>query len=87
MCETSSFEKLLLLTERKESNEFKENELGVSVTSDNYFKISMIYRSVLANIPIILSGHTGIGKTQLVNLLSKCMNKHLAVFNIHAGIT
>jgi MoxR-like ATPase len=59
----------------------------ISITAENYFKIGLIYLRIAANLPVILMGETGIGKTSLIVLLSKIMNFKYYVLDIHAGIT
>eukprot|EP00457_Paulinella_chromatophora_P000045 gb/GEZN01000045.1/.p1 GENE.gb/GEZN01000045.1/~~gb/GEZN01000045.1/.p1 ORF type:complete len:2432 (-),score=183.99 gb/GEZN01000045.1/:2366-8932(-) len=45
----------------------------------------MIYRRLIASIPVILMGHTGCGKTALVRLLSCVCNTQLVHIRVHGG--
>jgi MoxR-like ATPase len=58
----------------------------ISITPDSFFKMALIYKSIISNQPIIICGHTGIGKTALIKLLASTMDANFSVFNIHAGI-
>ena len=49
--------------------------------------MALISLRILAQIPVILMGETGIGKTALVKLLSSIMLMKFATLNVHAGIT
>ena len=58
-------------------------------TADNFIKMILILLRIRANIPIIMMGETGCGKTSLIKMLSRLMNNGLEekmkVKNIHAG--
>ena len=56
-------------------------------TLDNFMKLVLIYLRVRCNLPIILMGETGVGKTSLVDYLSKVIDAEYMTLNIHAGIT
>lgn len=56
-------------------------------TLDNFMKIVLINLRLRANLPIILMGETGVGKTSLVDYLAKIIDAECITFNIHAGIT
>ena len=58
-------------------------------TIDNFIKMVFIYLRMRANIPIILLGETGCGKTSLIKAMSYFLKDRyeLAIFNIHSGIT
>ena len=74
---------------------------GYVFTPDNYFKMVMINIKILANVPVILMGETGCGKTFLIRMMSQIYSKKdikkkdkekkceniLKIKNIHAGIT
>jgi MoxR-like ATPase len=64
-----------------------EKYTEISITPENYFKIGLIYLRILAGLPVILMGETGIGKTSLIRLMAKIMDFPLKIFNVHAGIT
>ena len=56
-------------------------------TNDNFIKMVLIYLRIRANIPIILLGETGCGKTYLIRALSYILEERyeLIIFNIHSG--
>ena len=59
-------------------------------TVDNFIKMCFILIRVRANIPIIMMGETGCGKTSLIKKLSEIQNNGnclLVIDNIHAGHT
>jgi len=57
-------------------------------TSDNYVKMLLIYLRVQSNLPVLIMGETGCGKTALIECLcQKILDHHMEVFRIHAGIT
>ena len=74
-------------------NSIKEMQNNISenyeFTADNFFKLCLIILRIRANIPIILMGETGCGKTSLIQTLSHLQHngdkKKLDVENIHAG--
>ena len=59
-------------------------------TEDNFIKMCLILIRLRANIPVIMMGETGCGKTSLIRKLSELMNNgdcNLVIDNIHAGHT
>ena len=63
-------------------------------TSDNFIKLILIMTRIRANLPVILMGETGCGKTSLIKILYDLQFKYLnqikynmIIYNIHAGIT
>ena len=58
-------------------------------TSDNFIKMIFILMRIRANVPVIMMGETGCGKTALISKLSELMNNgeddNMKIFNIHAG--
>jgi len=55
-------------------------------TKDNFFKLILIYLKIQSNIPVILMGETGCGKTSLIRIITKLKGITLHIINIHAGI-
>ena len=58
-------------------------------TPDNFIKVILILLRIRMNIPVILMGETGCGKTKLIEMASQLINKgeiKLNKLNIHAGI-
>ena len=72
------------------SEEQKNKILGNYVyTPDNFIKVVLILLRVRVGIPVILMGETGCGKTTLIEMASKLINKGKILIhkmNIHAGI-
>ncbi|KAL4499715.1 hypothetical protein ABPG72_017255 [Tetrahymena utriculariae] len=56
------------------NQEFQNYVENLTIQQDNFFKISAIYLRIRSNIPIILMGETGIGKTALIQFLTYVMN-------------
>ena len=60
-------------------------------TPDNFIKMIFILMRIKADIPVIMMGETGCGKTSLIRKLSELMNngttKNMKILNIHAQIT
>ena len=58
-------------------------------TRDNFIKMVIIYLRIKSNIPVILMGETGCGKTTLIKMLSLIINKgkdKLKIMNINEGV-
>jgi len=59
------------------------------LTADNFIKMILILLRIRSNIPVIMMGETGCGKTSLIRMLSRLLNegshKKMKVLNIHAG--
>eukprot|EP01083_Nonionella_stella_P289833 986305_1 len=58
-----------------------------ALTYDNMLKMIAISFRVKANIPVILMGETGCGKTSLVRYLAKAANMEIIQVDIHGGFT
>ena len=77
-----------------ESWEENENMIGdYKITEDNYKKMILILFRIFANIPVILMGETGCGKTELIKQLMKMLNKdsdktnnNFIIKNMHSGV-
>ena len=60
------------------------------ITEDNYKKMVLLYNRIKANVPVIIMGETGCGKTSLIKKLSQILNHGLIlveIINIYPGIT
>ena len=72
------------------TNEKRNKILGTYVyTPDNFIKVILILMRIRINIPVILMGETGCGKTKLIEMASQLINrgeKKIHKLNIHAGI-
>ena len=81
----------------KESNNEKDGLLSLNkilgnyiINSDNFIKMALIFYRINANIPVILMGETGCGKTSLIKKLNEIKNNGkstLEIMQIHSGIT
>ena len=58
---------------------------GYALTPDNMLKMILIILRVRANVPIIVMGETGCGKTSLVEYLARTCQIPFLTFNFHAG--
>ena len=59
-------------------------------TADNFVKIILILLRIRSNIPVIIMGETGCGKSFLIRKLSEMKNegssKQIKILNLHSGI-
>ena len=59
------------------------------ITADNFVKMVLILLRIRSNIPVIMMGETGCGKTSLIRKLSEMKNEgdktKMKILNIHAG--
>ena len=55
-------------------------------TGDNFIKLILISLRLRTNIPIIMMGETGCGKTSLIRIIAELKDIQMHIFNIHAGI-
>ena len=71
-------------------DDIKEWIKGYKITKDNYKKMILILFKIFANIPVILMGETGCGKTELIKQLMKMLNNgdpnFLITKNMHSGV-
>ena len=76
-----------------DSLKYKINEeikkKGYEFTVDNFVKMILIYLRIRANVPLILMGETGCGKTSLIETLYLFIEDRykLISFNIHSGLS
>ena len=60
------------------------------ITNDNFKKMVLLYGRIKANIPVIIMGETGCGKTLLIEKLNQILNNGkmtIRIINLHHGIT
>ena len=60
------------------------------ITNDNFKKMILLYYRIKANIPVIIMGETGCGKTLLIEKLNEILNDGkmtIRIINLHPGIT
>ena len=80
-------ELLARATETTEPASHVDSSLKYALTPDNILKMVLILLRIRANIPVIIMGETGCGKTSLVRYLAQTCDVLLHVFNFHAGVT
>ena len=67
----------------------KENDNNYIINDDNFVKIVLIIYRIKANIPTIIMGDTGCGKTFLLTKLNQLLNNGettIETINLHPGI-
>jgi len=60
------------------------------ITEDNYKKMVLLIYRIKANVPVIIMGETGCGKTSLIKILSQILNNGedlVEIININPAIT
>ena len=74
----------------KDKKTMKEIAGSYVFTADNFVKMVLILLRIRANIPVIMMGETGCGKTSLIRKLSEFINNgstdKMKILNIHAGV-
>ena len=61
---------------------------GYSLNKDNYLKMALIYQRITGNLPVVLVGSTGCGKTYLIRFLVKfLLRENFACIVLHTGVT
>jgi len=80
--------------EKKEDDKYlslKEITKNYAITPDNFIKMILILLRIRSNIPVIMMGETGCGKTALIKKLAELKNNgksdSMKILNIHAGTT
>ncbi|CAG8477692.1 8259_t:CDS:10, partial [Cetraspora pellucida] len=58
-----------------------------ALSTDNLLKMALILLRSRANIPVVICGEAGCGKTSLIQFLSIVVNVELRILNLHAGVT
>ena len=68
----------------------EEENNNYVITNDNFRKMILLVYRIKANIPVIIMGDTGCGKTALIIKLNQILNNgenKVEIINIHPGIT
>ena len=65
----------------------EQTKMPYVFTADNFTKVMYIMLRMRSNIPVIMMGETGCGKTSLIKVLAEIKGVNLRVFNVHAGTT
>lgn len=78
----------ICLTPETERSNIKLELSNYEFTMDNFVKMILIYLRIRSNVPLILLGETGCGKTSLIqSLVYFLKGKYkLITFNIHSGL-
>jgi hypothetical protein len=64
-----------------------EDAEGYCMTIDNVLKMISIQLRLKFDLPTLIMGETGCGKTSLINYLCLLLRLPLRVFNVHGGVT
>ena len=82
------FEEIDKVLDLKSTVENVKQIIGSYVfTSDNFIKMILIIFRIQANIPVILMGETGCGKTLLIKIITQLLKSEIKTLNIHSGIS
>ena len=80
-------EKLVRIACTKPLRDSQDSLSSYALTPDNILKMILIILRVRANVPVIIMGETGCGKTSLVRYLANICQIQFFTFSCHAGIT
>ncbi|CAG8443124.1 10027_t:CDS:10 [Scutellospora calospora] len=58
-----------------------------ALSADNLVKMALILLRSRANIPVVICGEAGCGKTSLIGFLAKVVEVEFQPLNLHAGVT
>ena len=67
----------------------EEKDNNYVITNDNFRKMILLVYRIRANVPVIIMGDTGCGKTMLITKLNQLLNngvKTVEIIDIHPGI-
>lgn len=64
-----------------------ETDVYYAVTPDNLLKMVLVFLRVRANVPVVIMGETGCGKTSLIRYLAQTYGTEFKHVSIHAGTT
>ena len=56
-----------------------------ALTYDNFYKMCVLIYRIQSEIPVILMGESGVGKTRLVSELAHLCSAQFRPFHVHAG--
>ncbi|CAG8442611.1 13450_t:CDS:10 [Gigaspora rosea] len=57
-----------------------------ALSADNLLKMALILLRSRANVPVVVCGEAGCGKTSLIQFLSIAVGVELLILNVHAGV-
>ncbi|CAG8495506.1 695_t:CDS:10, partial [Dentiscutata erythropus] len=58
-----------------------------ALSADNLLKMALILLRTRANVPVVICGEAGCGKTSLISFLARVVEAEFHALNLHAGIT
>ncbi|CAI2173905.1 15093_t:CDS:2, partial [Funneliformis geosporum] len=58
-----------------------------ALSADNLLKMALMLLRTRANIPVVICGEAGCGKTSLISFLAKVVEVEFDSLNLHAGVT
>ena len=64
-----------------------EHHSDIILTKDNMIKLASIFQRIISDVPVIIIGETGIGKTILIRYLATLIERKVWTINVHAGLT
>ncbi|KAL4464488.1 hypothetical protein ABPG72_003898 [Tetrahymena utriculariae] len=67
--------------------ELQEKYSDIAITKTIARKICFLYIKINSDIPTLIMGETGVGKTIIVKYLSSIMNSAMFTLDVHAGLT
>ena len=59
----------------------------MAITKTIARKLSFLFIKIISNIPTLIMGETGVGKTYLIKYLSCLTNGAVLTLNVHGGLT
>ena len=81
------FQSILEKVSKTKKGPVQTSDETYALTPDNLLKMVLILLRIRANIPVIIMGETGCGKTSLIRYLARVCDTTFEHFSIHAGIT
>lgn len=75
------------VNQEKVRQDISEHLSDIALTKDNVIKMAIIFLRVMADIPVILMGETGVGKTILIKYLTTLIQGSIHTLDVHAGQT
>ena len=73
--------------EKKVRETLRKEFSHIALTKDNVIKLAIIYLRVMAGIPLLIMGETGVGKTILILYLSTLLSAEINILDVHAGLS
>ncbi|CAG8589706.1 30140_t:CDS:10, partial [Racocetra persica] len=83
-----SSESILMKLESMACVTFEKRDYPLyALSADNLLKMALVLLRSRANIPVVVCGEAGCGKTSLIQFLSIAVRVELLILNVHAGIS